>query len=209
MSLLFFRSTGQHGFSLASIRFSPFSHRQESAATSCYTLLFVLQTTLPVRHVYWIYCQHSLSCVVTHLCYLFKALKWTKQLKCTSWRTHSSFPSATSHLLWGHLYTSPQRWARYSVKLTFIFLFFFFNHCLHAAITCSANNPQLRISRYDRKPLGSEDLLYSAVIEVTQRTSSGSDEATTLTLPVPEDGNVRLEFRVQEEAVMLLIRVGI
>lgn len=69
---------------------------------------------------------------------------------------------------------------------------------------------QLRVSRYDGRPLSSEDLLYSAVIEVTQRTPNlESDDATTLTLPVPEDGNVHLKIPVKEEAVMLLIRVGI
>ncbi|XP_036927375.1 CD109 antigen-like isoform X2 [Acanthopagrus latus] len=64
----------------------------------------------------------------------------------------------------------------------------------------------LRISRYDGKPLGSEDLMYSAVIEVTQRTSAMSDEPTTLTLPVPEDGNVHIKFKLQEQVVTLFIR---
>lgn len=69
---------------------------------------------------------------------------------------------------------------------------------------------QLRVSRYDGRPLSSEDLLHSAVIEVTQRTPNlESDDATTLTLPVPEDGNVHLKIPVKEEAVMLSIRVGI
>lgn len=69
---------------------------------------------------------------------------------------------------------------------------------------------QLRVWRYDGRPLGSEDLLYSAVIEVTQRSSHlGSSTTTTVTLPVPEDGNVHLEIPVMEEAEMLLIRVGI
>ncbi|XP_030299046.1 CD109 antigen-like [Sparus aurata] len=64
----------------------------------------------------------------------------------------------------------------------------------------------LRISRYDGKPLGSEDLMYSAVIEVTQRTSAMSDEPTTLTLPVPEDGNVHVKFKLQDQVVTLFIR---
>ncbi|XP_073339906.1 CD109 antigen-like [Pagrus major] len=64
----------------------------------------------------------------------------------------------------------------------------------------------LRISRYDGKPLGSEDLMYSAVIEVTQRPSTLNDEPTTLTLPVPEDGNVHIEFKLQDQVVMLFIR---
>lgn len=68
---------------------------------------------------------------------------------------------------------------------------------------------QLTVSRYDGRPLSSEDLLYSAVIEVTQGASHlESHKTTTLTLPVPEDGNVHLEIPVNEEAAMLLIRVG-
>ncbi|XP_042356057.1 CD109 antigen-like [Plectropomus leopardus] len=65
---------------------------------------------------------------------------------------------------------------------------------------------KLRISRYDRKPPSSQDLMYSAVIEVTQRTSRENDESTTLTLPVPEDGNVHIKFRLQDQVEMLFIR---
>ncbi|XP_070698418.1 CD109 antigen-like [Pempheris klunzingeri] len=65
---------------------------------------------------------------------------------------------------------------------------------------------KLRISRYDRKPLSSVDLLYSAVIEVTQTTSTMSAETTTLTLPVPEDGNVNVEFELQDQVAMLFVR---
>lgn len=50
--------------------------------------------------------------------------------------------------------------------------------------------------------------MYSAVIEITQRTSSMKDEATALTLPVPRDGNVHIHFKLQDEVVMLFIRVG-
>lgn len=50
--------------------------------------------------------------------------------------------------------------------------------------------------------------MYSAVIEVTQRTSAMSDEPTTLTLPVPEDGNVHIKFKLQEQVVTLFIRVS-
>lgn len=85
---------------------------------------------------------------------------------------------------------------------------------LHFALLCSHAYhlfcKQLRVSRYDGRPLSPEDLLYSAVIEVTQRTPHvESDDAATLTLPVPGDGNVQLKIPVKEEAVTLLIRVGI
>lgn len=50
--------------------------------------------------------------------------------------------------------------------------------------------------------------MYSAVIEVTQRTSAMSDEPTTLTLPVPEDGNVHVKFKLQDQVVTLFIRVS-
>ncbi|TKS86408.1 CD109 antigen 150 kDa TGF-beta-1-binding protein C3 and PZP-like alpha-2-macroglobulin domain-containing protein 7 [Collichthys lucidus] len=62
---------------------------------------------------------------------------------------------------------------------------------------------KLRISRYDRKPLSSEDLKQSAVIEVTQRTwrtSTMNTDSTTLTFPVPEDGNVHIKFQLQDQA---------
>lgn len=51
--------------------------------------------------------------------------------------------------------------------------------------------------------------MFSAVIEVTQRTSMMAGEATTLTLPVPEDGNVHIKFKLQDDAMMLFVRVGI
>ncbi|TMS21555.1 CD109 antigen [Larimichthys crocea] len=66
----------------------------------------------------------------------------------------------------------------------------------------------LRISRYDRKPLSSEDLKQSAVIEVTQRTwrtSMMNTESKTLTFPVPEDGNVHIKFQLQDQVVTLSI----
>lgn len=53
------------------------------------------------------------------------------------------------------------------------------------------------------------DRMFSAVIEVTQRTSMMAVEATTLTLPVPEDGNVNIKFKLQDDTMMLFVRVGI
>uniref|UniRef100_UPI0037E7D34F CD109 antigen-like n=1 Tax=Semicossyphus pulcher TaxID=241346 RepID=UPI0037E7D34F len=65
---------------------------------------------------------------------------------------------------------------------------------------------KLRISRYDRTPLSSQDLMHSAVIEVTQRTSSPNAEPTTLTLPVPEDGNIHIKSELQDQVEILFIR---
>ncbi|XP_071355028.1 CD109 antigen-like [Trachinotus anak] len=65
---------------------------------------------------------------------------------------------------------------------------------------------KLRISRFDRKPLSSQDLMYSAVFEVTQRRSTMISEPSTLTVPVPEDGNVHIKFTLQDQVEMLLIR---
>lgn len=36
-----------------------------------------------------------------------------------------------------------------------------------------------------------------------------SEDATTLTPPVPDDGNLHIKFRLQDEVAMLFIRVGI
>ncbi|KAM7376533.1 hypothetical protein PAMP_006260 [Pampus punctatissimus] len=65
---------------------------------------------------------------------------------------------------------------------------------------------KLRISRYDRKPLSSQDRKYSAVFEITQRTSMTDDGLTVVTLAVPEDGNVHIRFKLQAQVVMLFIR---
>ncbi|KAM9341256.1 CD109 antigen [Symphorus nematophorus] len=65
---------------------------------------------------------------------------------------------------------------------------------------------KLTISRHDRKPLSSADLMHSAVIEVTQRISVMNAEPTTLTIPVPEDGNVHIKFKLQDQVVVLFIR---
>ncbi|XP_063765297.1 CD109 antigen-like [Eleginops maclovinus] len=67
---------------------------------------------------------------------------------------------------------------------------------------------KLRISRYDRNPLSSQDLKPSAVIEVTQSTNTGNAVPTTLTLPVPEDGNIHIQFELQDQVDMLFIQVS-
>ncbi|KAM8917570.1 CD109 antigen [Spinachia spinachia] len=66
---------------------------------------------------------------------------------------------------------------------------------------------KLRVSRYDGEPLSAQDATHDAVIEVTQRTSTVSaGERTTLTLPVPEDGDVHIGFKLREQIAMLFIR---
>ncbi|XP_031703694.1 CD109 antigen-like [Anarrhichthys ocellatus] len=65
---------------------------------------------------------------------------------------------------------------------------------------------QLRISRYDGMPLSARDLTQSAAIEVTQRTSTVNAEPTTLTLRVPEDGNIHIQLELQDQVGMLFIR---
>lgn len=67
--------------------------------------------------------------------------------------------------------------------------------------------PQLSIQRYDSGPLGSEDRMHPAVIEVTQELTTMKAEAAILTLPVPEDGNVHFSFRLKQEVLKLVIRV--
>ncbi|XP_059208526.1 CD109 antigen-like [Centropristis striata] len=64
---------------------------------------------------------------------------------------------------------------------------------------------KLKISRYDRKPLSSQALMHSAVIEVTEQTSTVKAEPTTLTLPVPEDGEIHIQFELQDKVDMLFI----
>ncbi|XP_054470350.1 CD109 antigen-like [Anoplopoma fimbria] len=65
---------------------------------------------------------------------------------------------------------------------------------------------KLKISRYDGESLSAEDLTHSAVIEVTQRTSTTKAEPTTLTLQVPEDGNIHIQLKLQDQVGMLLIQ---
>ncbi|XP_061897874.1 CD109 antigen isoform X2 [Entelurus aequoreus] len=67
---------------------------------------------------------------------------------------------------------------------------------------------KLSISRYDRKPLSPVDRMNSAVVDVTQRTSMMEAETTTMTLPVPEDGKVHIQFKLQDEVKTLLIQVS-
>ncbi|XP_030575167.1 CD109 antigen-like [Archocentrus centrarchus] len=74
---------------------------------------------------------------------------------------------------------------------------------LKPSLHFSAN---LRISRYDRKPLSSSDLRHSAVVEVSQRTLVNDVEPTALILPVSEDGNVHIRLKLQDRVAMLFIR---
>lgn len=154
--------------------------------------------------------NQSLPLSLKPSCYIIllspKDLKWTKQSKSTLWRTYSSLRSRIFHQHWSPLYTFLRKWVNYyhSVCLTCIL-----NHYFHELTTFSVSIPQLRISRYDRKPLSSVDLTYSAKIVVTQRTSLMDAEPTTLTLSVPEDGNVNIEFKLQDQVVMVFIWVSV
>uniref|UniRef100_A0A8C6VYS8 CD109 molecule n=1 Tax=Nothobranchius furzeri TaxID=105023 RepID=A0A8C6VYS8_NOTFU len=68
--------------------------------------------------------------------------------------------------------------------------------------------PQLQISRYDGTRLTSLDLNNSVVVEVTQNTSIRSTERMNLTLPVPADGNVLIQFKLQTQVAILFIQVS-
>ncbi|XP_008275105.1 CD109 antigen-like isoform X2 [Stegastes partitus] len=89
------------------------------------------------------------------------------------------------------------------MKNTFQLMFHHFPPSLKPGLHFFTN---LSISRYDQMPLSTSDRIHSAVVEVTQRTAMMNGETTTLTLPVPEDGNVHIQFRLQDEVVMLFIR---
>ncbi|KAF3844688.1 hypothetical protein F7725_007851 [Dissostichus mawsoni] len=65
---------------------------------------------------------------------------------------------------------------------------------------------KLKISRYDRNPLSSQDLKPSVIIEVTQSTNTRNSVPTTLTLPVPQDGNIHIQFELQDQVDMLFIQ---
>ncbi|XP_076017641.1 CD109 antigen-like [Genypterus blacodes] len=66
---------------------------------------------------------------------------------------------------------------------------------------------KLRIARYDGQPLSSSDLMYNVVAEVTQSGSKmDAEHAHTQTISVPEDGNVHIKFRLQDEVEMLFMQ---
>lgn len=50
--------------------------------------------------------------------------------------------------------------------------------------------------------------MYFAVVEVTQRGSTINAEPTTVTLQVPEDGNVHVKFKLRDQVETLFIRVS-
>ncbi|XP_069392339.1 CD109 antigen-like isoform X2 [Paralichthys olivaceus] len=68
---------------------------------------------------------------------------------------------------------------------------------------------KLKISRYDRKPLSSQDRTHLVVVEVDQRTSAMNStkfESTTLAAPVPEDGDVHIKLELPAQVEMLFMR---
>ncbi|KAM9354880.1 CD109 antigen [Pholidichthys leucotaenia] len=67
-------------------------------------------------------------------------------------------------------------------------------------------NVNLRISRYDGKPLSSADLMHSVVVEVTQTTDTMTVENATLTLTVPKDGTVHIKYKLLAQVAMIWMR---
>uniref|UniRef100_A0A672II71 CD109 molecule n=1 Tax=Salarias fasciatus TaxID=181472 RepID=A0A672II71_SALFA len=101
---------------------------------------------------------------------------------------------------------------RVVLELKFICMFLFSIFISFQAVsllTRCACVPQLSVSRYDGKPLASEDRMLPVVAEITQTTSALTNESETLTFPAPEDGNVQIKFRLQDQVVSLSIRVSI
>ncbi|XP_068608150.1 CD109 antigen-like [Brachionichthys hirsutus] len=66
---------------------------------------------------------------------------------------------------------------------------------------------KLGISRYDRKPLSSAELMRPAVVRVTQRTSTMAEETITEARPVPEDGNIPIKIKLQDQVAAVYIQV--
>ncbi|MED6248546.1 hypothetical protein ATANTOWER_001779, partial [Ataeniobius toweri] len=77
-----------------------------------------------------------------------------------------------------------------------------FPSTLKPSLNFTAN---LRIVRYDRQFLSSLDLKHFAVVQVTQRTSLMNSTTMSLTLPVPKNGNVLIQFQLQPQVEMLFI----
>ncbi|XP_037550486.1 CD109 antigen [Nematolebias whitei] len=88
------------------------------------------------------------------------------------------------------------------VQDKFHLMFLNFPPSLKPSLHFSTN---LRIRRSDGKPLSLFDSNHSAVVEVTQK-SSFMNVSTNLTLPVPKDGNVLVQFKLHNQAEMLIIR---
>ncbi|PWA16432.1 hypothetical protein CCH79_00004627, partial [Gambusia affinis] len=85
----------------------------------------------------------------------------------------------------------------------FQLMFLNFPSTLKPSLNFSTN---LRIVRYDRKSLSSLDLKHSVVVQVTQRSSLINSTSMSLTLPVPENGNVLIQFKLQDQVEMLFIQ---
>ncbi|XP_047201673.1 CD109 antigen-like isoform X2 [Girardinichthys multiradiatus] len=77
-----------------------------------------------------------------------------------------------------------------------------FPSTLKPSLNFTAN---LRIVRYDRQSLSSLDLKHFAVVQVTQRTSLIYSTTMSLTLPVPKNGNILIQFQLQPQVEMLFI----
>lgn len=64
------------------------------------------------------------------------------------------------------------------------------------------------ISRYNGEPLSSRDLTETVVLEVTQLKSTEIADTETLTFPVPQDGDVHVNIKLQDLVEILFIRVS-
>ncbi|XP_028995599.2 CD109 antigen-like isoform X2 [Betta splendens] len=86
----------------------------------------------------------------------------------------------------------------------FLLTFLDFSPTLKPSLNFSAT---LWVCRYDAQPLTAQDRAYPALVEVTQRRPNMSNaESKTLTLQVPEDGNVPIAFKLQDQVEALLIQ---
>ncbi|XP_074548556.1 CD109 antigen [Halichoeres trimaculatus] len=64
----------------------------------------------------------------------------------------------------------------------------------------------LTVSRFDRKPLSSKDLMHTAVIDVTQTTSSFNAESTTITASVSENGDIHIKVQLLDQVEVLFLQ---
>ncbi|XP_057714504.1 CD109 antigen-like [Corythoichthys intestinalis] len=89
------------------------------------------------------------------------------------------------------------------VQNTFQLRFIDFPQSLKPSLNFFTN---LSITRYDEKHLRPADRMHSVVVNVIQRSSITEAKTTNMTLPVPEDGNVRIKFKLQKEVKMLIVQ---
>ncbi|XP_023207936.1 CD109 antigen-like [Xiphophorus maculatus] len=124
---------------------------------------------------------------------------------------YSFLPTSNSHVL--HIavqfksgstgFTMNKTVEVHVLRNKFQLMFLNFPSTLKPSLNFSTN---LRIVRYDRKSLSSLDLKHSVVVQVTQRSSLMNSTTTSLTFSVPENGNVLIRFKLQDQVEMLFIQ---